>query len=287
MKLKIILIFLLTSLVTFGQTDTNKLVKEKDTQIETSNEKNKNDGLNDEQDETTSKSEGVVKLLSDKPEILVTILSGFLLPIILVWLNNIYNVKLKDKEKELELKYSQKNDLKTQEKAVYSSLSKILFDVQQLHVSLSGTCIDKNCIDNAVTKFDSSISKYHEEISNNLLYMPSKVIDLIYKFYGKISDLKISLKSFNDTKNYEMAHVSVYLDSTELAEILIDIQDFFVQKDDVLKKDFDKTQQEMMKYCCGTKPPKELFDKYVLLLKQMKPNLTDEEISQMTFRWKN
>lgn len=231
--------------------------------------------------------EKIINLLTEKPEILVTILSGFLLPIILVWLNNHYNLKQKDKEKELELKYSTKNDLKNQEKAVYSSLSKILFDVQQLHVALSGTCIDQNCINNAVTKFDESITKYHEEISNNLLYMPSKVIDLIYKFYGKISDLKISLKSFNDTKNYEMAHVSVYLDSTELAEILIDIQDYFIQKDEVLKKDFDKTQQEMMKYCCGSKPPKDLFDNYVVLLKQMKPSLSEEEINRMTLRWKN
>lgn len=93
-----------------------------------------------------------MNLLTEKPEILVTILSGFLLPIILVWLNNYYNLKQKDKEKELELKYSTKNDLKNQEKAVYSSLSKILFDVQQLHVALSGTCIDQNCINNAVTK---------------------------------------------------------------------------------------------------------------------------------------
>lgn len=231
--------------------------------------------------------EKIITLLTEKPEILVTVLSGFLLPIILVWLNNRYNLKQKDIEKQLELKYSTKNDLKNQEKAVYSSLSKILFDVQQLHVSLSGTCIDENCINNAVTKFDASITKYHEEISNNLLYMPSKVIDKIYKFYSKISDLKITLKGFNDSKNYEMAHVSVYLDSTELAEILIDIQDFFIQKDEILKKDFDKTQQEMMKYCCGSKPPKELFDKYLVLLKQSKPNMTDEEIERMTVRWKN
>lgn len=51
--------------------------------------------------------------------------------------------------------------------------------------------------------------------------------------------------------------------------------------------DFDKTQQEMMKYCCGSKPPKDLFDKYVVLLKKMKQSLTEEEINRMTLRWKN
>lgn len=230
--------------------------------------------------------EKILNLIIEKPEILVTILSGFLLPVILVWLNNYYNLKQKDREKQLDVKYNTQSEQKNQERAVYSSLSKILFDVQQLHVSLSGTCVDKNCIENALTKFDISVTKYHEEISNNLLYMPSKVIDLIYKFYSKISDLKIALKEFNDTKNYEMAHVSVYMDSSELAEILIDIQEFFILKDDKLVKDFDKTQQEMMRYCCGRKPPQELFDKYLVLLKQIKPSLTPEEIERMTIRWK-
>ncbi|TAF76454.1 MAG: hypothetical protein EAZ53_04165 [Bacteroidetes bacterium] len=230
--------------------------------------------------------EKIINLLIDKPEILVTILSGFLLPVILVWLNNYYNLKQKDREKQLDVKYNTQSEQKNQERAVYSSLSKILFDVQQLHVSLSGTCIDKNCIENALTKFDTSVTKYHEEISNNLLYMPSKVIDLIYKFYSKISDLKIALKEFNNTKNYEMAHVSVYMDSSELAEILIDIQEYFILKDDKLVKDFDKTQQEMMRYCCGRKPPQDLFGKYLVLLKQIKPNLTNDEIDGLTRSWK-
>lgn len=227
----------------------------------------------------------ILSLLTQKPEILITILSGFLLPIILVWLNNRYNLKQKDREKELELKYSVKNDLKVQERAVYSSLSKILFDVQQLHVSLSGTCVDQNCINNAISKFDSSVTKYHEEISNNLLCMPSKVIDLIYNFYNKISELKISLAEFNDTKSYSMAHISVYMNSITLAEVLIDIQEQFILKDDILKKDFDKAQQEMMKYCCGSRPPRKLFDEYVVLLKQIKPGLSEDQVQQMTARW--
>lgn len=226
------------------------------------------------------------KVIIEKPELLITILSGFLLPIALVWLNNYYNLKGKIKEKELDSNYNAKEEIRSQEKAVYASLSKILFDVQQLHVSLSGTCVDENCISDALSKFDESLTKYHEEISNNLLYMPSVVINEIYRFYTKISDLKISLKSFNDSGNYEMAHVSVYLASTDLAETVMNIQETLIENKKELKIQFDKAEQEMMKYCCGSKPPKEQFEKYIGLLKSVKPHTTDAEIAMLELRYK-
>ena len=148
-------------------------------------------------------------------------------------------------------------EFRQREKSVYASLSKVLFDVQQLHVSLSGSCVSKNCINDAVSKFDKSVTKYHEEISNNLLYMSSAVIDDIYRFYSKLSDLKINLKEFNDSKNFEMAHVLVYYFSSELAEILIDLQDRLLKERRWIQIEFDRTKKtkKMMKYCCGTKPP--------------------------------
>lgn len=165
-------------------------------------------------------------------------------------------------EKELEMRFNSKEDLRKQEKMVYASLSKILFDVQQLHVSLSGTCVDSNCIENAVNKFDSSITKYHEEISNNLLYMSSEVINLIYSFYNRIGELKLELKEMNQSKNFSLAHVSVHHYSKELATIVIDIQDLFISQRSDLRIQFDKTKQEMMKYCCGQTPPDDVIKKY-------------------------
>jgi len=217
------------------------------------------------------------KVILEKPEIVVTVLSGFLLPIVLVWLNNFYNLKLKSKEKELDQKFNANEELRKQEKAVYASLSKVLFDVQQLHVSLSGSCIDEDCINRAVAKFDESITKYHDEISNNLLYMSSEVINDIYRFYSKLSDLKINLKEFNNSKNFEMAHVLVYYFSSELAEILIDLQDRLLKKRSSLQIEFNRAKQDMMKYCCGTKPPQELIDKYLILQKQLNPSFEIEK----------
>lgn len=224
-------------------------------------------------------------ILKNNPGLITIIITGLLLPIGLVWINNRNTRKLKELEKQLDEKYKGKEIIKDQEKAIYSSLSKILFDVQQLHVSLSGSCVDKNCIEQALSKFDISITKYHEEISNNLLYMPSQIIDSIYKFYSKISDLKISLKEFNDTKNFEMAHVSVYMYSTQLADILMDIQETLIAQDETLRKNFDKTHQQMMKYCCGKKPPRELLEKYIELIKQLKPSTKQEDIDELIAMW--
>ncbi|NVK66088.1 MAG: hypothetical protein HWE22_15970 [Flavobacteriales bacterium] len=220
-------------------------------------------------------------LLENNPGLFTILITGLLLPLGMLWLNNRNTKKLKELEKQLDEKYQGKAEIKNQERAIYSSLSKILFDVQQLHVSLSGTCIDKNCIDNAVSKFDTSITKYHDEISNNLLYMPSIIIDNIYKFYSKISDLKVSLKEFNDTQNFEMAHVCVYSYSIELSEILINIQELLIAENIELKKNFDKAEQEMMKYCCGRKPPKDVVDRYIELLPKVKTDLTETEIEEI------
>ena len=212
----------------------------------------------------------LLDFLSSNPSIIVTLLSGFLLPIVLVWLNNRYNLKSKEEELKIERAQRREDSREDYERAVYASLSKILFDVQQLYVSLSGKCIDHDCIGTSLSKFDESITQYHVNISDNLLYMSSPVIDDIYKFYGKISELKIGLKDFNQSEEFDMAHVLVYFKSTELAEILIDIQDRLVGRRSEFKIQFDRTQQEMMKYCCGRKPPQELIDRYQKLKHEMK-----------------
>lgn len=226
-----------------------------------------------------------VVLLENNPGLFTILITGLILPLALVYLNNRNSIKLKKIEKNLDTENKKDDIIKNQERSVYASLSKILFDVQQLHVSLSGSCVDKKCIDNSLIKFDESILKYHEEIANNMLYMPSKIINHVYEFYGKISDLKITLKELNDMKEYEMAHVSVYMNSIDLAEILINIQEDFLQRDEKLKSAFDKTAQEMMKYCCGRKPPEELFDKFIEQYKTLKPSLKSEDIENLKRRF--
>jgi len=102
----------------------------------------------------------IVRIILEKnPGLVNILLTGVILSFGILWLTNRSNRKLKEVEKNVELKYKTKDDLREQEKKVYSSLSKILFDVQQLHVSLSGPCVDANCIVDSLKKFDTSVSK--------------------------------------------------------------------------------------------------------------------------------
>ncbi len=204
-----------------------------------------------------------LRLILDKnPGILNILLTGVLLPFGILFLTNRHNRKLKETEKTLDLKYKSKDDIGQQEKKVYSALSKILFDIQQLHISLSGPCADTSCIENGLKKFDASISKCHDDIADNMLYLSSDAINQLYRFYNIIGQLKIQLQELDKRKEYEMANVTVYYYSQDLADALIDVQDLFIAQRSDLKVQFDKTKQQMMRYCCGQEPPVELKTKY-------------------------
>lgn len=205
----------------------------------------------------------IIKLILEQNPGLVTVaLTSFLLPIAILWLTNRNNRKIKELDKSIDQKFKAKDDIREQEKRVYSSLSKILFDVQQLHVSLSGSCIDTSCINDALKKFDSSVSKCHTDIADNMLYLSSSSINLIYDFYNTIGQLKIQLLELEKQKEYSLAHVTVYYSAQNLADILIQIQELFISQRSDLKVEFNKLQQEKMKYCCGQEPPKELKERY-------------------------
>ena len=68
--------------------------------------------------------------LTNNPGLFNLLVTSLLLPLGLLWLNNRSATKIKELEKQLEEKYQGKEQIKTQERAVYSSLTKILFDVQ-------------------------------------------------------------------------------------------------------------------------------------------------------------
>jgi hypothetical protein len=208
----------------------------------------------------------IIKLaLQQNPGLITVLLTSVILPIAILWLTNQNNRKLKELEKNIDVKFKTKDDIREQEKKVYSSLSKILFDVQQLHVSLSGTCVDTSCIIDSLKKFDDSVSKCHSDISDNMLYLSSDAINLIYDFYNSIGRLKIQLQELDKRKEYTLANVTVYYSAQYLADTLIKIQELFISQRSDLKIEFDKLKQEKMRYCCGEEPPKELKDKYEAL----------------------
>jgi hypothetical protein len=208
-------------------------------------------------------TEDSLRLILDKnPGMLNILLTGVLLPLGILWLTNRHNRMQRETEKSVKSKYKSKVNLWQQEKTVYSSLSKILFDIQQLHSSLSGTCINNDCITNSLLKFNESVSKYYGDISNNMLYLSSEVINLVFKFYNQMNKLKIELVEFNNRKAFDIAPVLVFYSSQILADTIIEIQEIFMKERSELKVRFDKKQQEMMRNCCGSPPPEALKKKY-------------------------
>lgn len=196
----------------------------------------------------------------------ITVITGSLaslcVPIIVICMSNANNRTLKRLEKELEIKYNDKEDLRKQKKLVYAQLSRVLFDVQQLHVSLSGTCVDQNCITEALQKFGKSVDRSHEEISINMLYVSSEVIDRIYGFYNKIGELRTNLAEYNNRSEFDMAHVCVSEYSVILALVIIEIQEIFIKEHPELSSGFDISKQENMINCCGVRPTDELRERY-------------------------
>ncbi len=73
--------------------------------------------------------------------------------------------------------------------------------------------------------------------------------------------------------------------ATEIGETLIDIQEKLLDGKDNLKKKFDKTEQQIMKYCCGRKPPEDLLEEYLKLFCEFKPTVTDVEVEKIRKRW--
>ncbi len=210
---------------------------------------------------------------SEHPEVIVTILSGFLLPIILVWLNNRYNLKTKEKEQELQREFKFNDEQVSHEKIIHSSLVKILFEIQKLYISLS--CDpekEKDCIVDATKEFHSCFAKYQGIISDNQIFLKSKVVNELYKFYNVIGEILVELNQIKNSGQQEIARVCVYDRSQELADIILTIQEIFVSKRQKLFGDLKVIRAEMkdFKTCCGPPPPGELRDRYNEVMKGLK-----------------
>ena len=210
---------------------------------------------------------------SDHPEIIVTILSGFLLPIILVGLNNRYNLKRKAKEQEIEREYKFDDEQLNHEKIIHSSLVKILFEVQKLYISLS--CDpeqEKDCIVDATKDFQTCFAKYQGIISDNQIFLQSKVVNELYKFYNTVGEILIELNQIRASGERGIARICVYDRSQELADTILNIQEIFISKRKKLFGDLKVIREEMKEFntCCGPPPPGELRDKYDKVMKGLK-----------------
>lgn len=221
------------------------------------------------------------KFFSEHPETIVTILSGFLLPIVLVWLNNRYNLKQKEKEHEISREFNREDEQVSHEKIIHSSLVKILFEIQRLYISLS--CEPNNnddCILNASIEFQKSFGKYQAIISDNQIFLQSKVVNELYKFYNLIGEILVELNQIRESGNQNVARVCVYDRSQELADIILTIQGIFVDKRSKLFGDLKVIRDEMKDFrtCCGPPPPGPLRERYDIVIKEIRNLPRDLEL---------
>ena len=199
-----------------------------------------------------------------------------ILPICILWLTNRQTRKNKALDNEFELSkltesrkidqsFNIDNEKKNHEKTVHSCLVKILFEIQNLHISLSGNCVDFKCVNDALKEFRDSFKKYQHIISENQIYLSSKVTNHLYSFYNLLAELLTELKDIQDQKNYDIAIVSVNEYSGQLANEIIEIQDLFIKQREDLAAEFNKIELTEFSKCCGYQPSKELRDKYYKL----------------------
>lgn len=219
-----------------------------------------------------------LEILKSNPGIVNNLITVLLLPIILLIITSRQSRKQKELEqkfeiekeklkKQLELGIDPENTKKIQENTVYSSLIKILFEVQKLHIELSGNCVDYKCLEKAVESFKASFTKYQEIISENQLYLKPKTTNELYDFYQTLGNLLIEIKEIETNKKYELAHVTVYFHAQHLAQVVLNIQEGLSE----IRSDLDyKIKGEELNNfinCCGRPPQQKDVEKY----KEMNP----------------
>lgn len=212
-------------------------------------------------------------LFDKNPGIATVFVSSFLLPIAILYLNNRQNTKLKSVEARIatdkaiaELDAKSKHERNSRKAAsadvLHSSLVKLLFEVQRLHIQLSTACVDYSCIDKAIEGFNEAFTKYQSIIADNQLNLSPRAINLLYAFYKDLSSLLIELNNFKTKSATELAIVSVFKHSQRLSDYLISIQELILRERDELESDFDRSQLDILRQCCGREPSYELQEQY-------------------------
>lgn len=215
----------------------------------------------------------VLELLRTNPGVANTALTAVLLPLVILWMTNRHNRKLKERDHKSELKRAEfmkrlegavnENMQKADhERLVHSSLIKILFEVQALHIALSGSCVDYKCIDEAMDKFKTSLAKYQQAIADNQLLLSSTVTNLLYRFYRVIGQVLIELKNLKDAQQYDLAVACVYESAQELADAIIAIQDEFNKRRADVEEEFVNADLGHFRQCCGAAPSEEVMRRY-------------------------
>ena len=224
---------------------------------------------------------GWLELLIEKnPGLGNIVVSSFLLPVIILIINSHHNYKLKkheseiglkkiETEKEIQAKYENTTQKRQYQNIVLSSLVKLLFEVQRLHVELSSKCDDQTCIDKALERFNEAFARYQSLIADNQIYLSHTITNHLYAFYSELSELLIELNDIKSSGQFEIAIVPVYNKAKSLAGEIIAIQKLMLKERGELTDQFEAAHLEKMKNCCGREPSETQLAAYKVLKRRV------------------
>ena len=175
---------------------------------------------------------------------------------------------MKQLDKEIDRKVENEKVTEGHEDLVYGSLVKILFGVQRLYTELSKKSCNPSCLSDAVRKFKVEIVEYQGVIADNQLKLSPKLIEDVYRFYSKVSELEIQIDEIKDQSN-EVIVACVATMAEALADILIDYQKTVMERRRIIFS-LEKSEFSSFRGCCGGPVDREVYAEYLATKAQAK-----------------
>ncbi|MBK8497522.1 MAG: hypothetical protein IPL52_01570 [Flavobacteriales bacterium] len=227
------------------------------------------------------------------------VLPSVVIPLVIIAMNNAHNRKTRASEQAFQLsmvsaeknvasEFTVQEERRVHEKEVYASMLKILFEVQRLHIDLSGNCVDYKCIDSAVSNFKIALTTYQARISDNQIYLTPEATNELYGFYQQVGDLLTELKEIQDKQKYHLAIASVYYNSRELAMATLLLRINFA--DVTAPQDEEGVAEELaVKYknfinCCGRVPRLAIMKEYEEFTPEVAESLDEKRMETEELR---
>lgn len=164
----------------------------------------------------------IFEKLIEKPA-LATALFGLLLPVLILWMTNRHQREMKKLDIDLANENKEKSQMNDHEDMAYGALVRVLFDVQMLHVELSKSQCDEQCLEKAILEFQAKLKDNQLEIATHQLKLDSLLIDQIYMFYNIVSELIIHLSEI-ESIDTNMAKACVASKASDLADCMVNYQ---------------------------------------------------------------
>ena len=198
--------------------------------------------------------------LDKNPNVLSLIVTAFLLPVVIVWLNNRQARNLKKiesecaQEKEEREKRTRDTDLRRdKESFVYGALLQILFCVQSLHAKLSSVRPESanDFAEAAFKDLEDEIRLRQRGISEAQATIRPELIPYIYEVYAAITELQLELRTLlSDSGGYDALLPCVVTYSQRISGDVVKYHEKIMRD---IRPEMIEAARSIMR-CCGRQP---------------------------------